>query len=121
MGILYIVKPDKSHYKNPNESINIDNIYKIGLSHKSKPDRLKSYGKNAIWIRCDLVKDERYLEKILIKKMKEKYGEPVQGREYFECENYEDIKEILNQVIKLDRESSNKELNIHFNIWKKYI
>ena len=115
MGILYIVKPDKKHYKNLNSSINIDNIYKVGLSHKKRLERLKDYGKDAEWIRSELVKDERYLENVLIKKMKEKYGEPIYGREYFICKNYEDIKFIFSDVIKLDREpnmnSDNNEIS----------
>ena len=66
-----------------------------------------------MWIRSELVKDEKYLEKIMINKMKEKYGGPIYGREYFVCENYEDIKVIFNDVIKLDREP-----NINSDIMK---
>jgi len=66
-----------------------------------------------MWSRSELVKDEKYLEKIMINKMKEKYGGPIYGREYFVCENYEDIKVIFNDVIKLDREP-----NINSDIMK---
>lgn len=62
-------------------------VYKIGKSDVNNNSRIKSYGNKASIHRHITVNVPTKCEDEIIKQFTKKFGDPVQGREYFKCKN----------------------------------
>ena len=110
MGVLYVVNPDPKYFRILDSDTNIDMykyLYKAGMSANKNNDliRIKGYGKKAVIILLASVKNYITLEKILLNKLKIKFGDPVIGRECFKCNTgncIEVIRNIFNEVLNMD-------------------